>query len=719
MSDIILAPITSGYNLAKFNANFNTIQDVINNQVLHNTGGNNTMHQQLDMNSNKIINIFVDVDDPTSLLTVGAADTRYYNVSGDTLLGTMDANNQRIISLPLPVTSTEPVRNGEYQASKLSAVRAPDGEVITPLPPAGSRANKVMGFDALGNPLGTLPLSGSGTELAIDLANSVDAFKGAAMVGWSRSAQLATDARVATKLNSTKIDIWEYAYLVTSKPTPANPSTWDWTPAFAAAMAAFPTGGGTLTMGVGGTYLASRITLRRFVVIDGGNVASTVLKQIGGTNADFIVSENFATLTGTGAIVSAGTVPSWFGLKDIRVDGNKAGGNTAGRLIAWYGPAQMMIGTVHLSNCGNASEAVWTEDSNTASALPFTAQEEGQFGKVFIMDNAGIGWRCRGPHNSNAEVIVCGRNGGFGLVTETGTGYGSGFDWIGMLHTYANGSASVPASDEGCILGGIARIGVLVTDGDNCTITADRVQINTYRCFNMCGVRDGLIVNGNNVTIDNMSGNVWTSSGDHVAVTINGNYFKCNGMNISGANVTADGLVVNGAFAQITGIELSNYIGAGKTAITLQGNKNFLQGDLSNNARSFKYTAGQNNRVVLEIASNAGQVPVVGDGPGTTDRFDLRASGTGAGATRNRGLLSPTFPINVAQQDVVIPHGLLYTPPRQNVTFNTFPATPTGPYSIGYAQVTSTDATNITVSVTISTLGSAGLVGRLALTVDC
>lgn len=198
MTDIVLTPITSGYNLAKINANFVKVQDVVNNDVLHNIGGNNVMHQPLDMNFNRILNVFTDVNDPQSLLTVGAADARYYNVTGDTLTGTMNVNGQHLIGLPLPVATTEPIRKGEYDsqvtslvstitANKLQSVRGQDGEQLTALPPSNSRANKVMGFDFQGNPLGVLPATGSGTELAIDLANGATVGKGASMVAYSGS----------------------------------------------------------------------------------------------------------------------------------------------------------------------------------------------------------------------------------------------------------------------------------------------------------------------------------------------------------------------------------------------------------------------------------------------------------------------------------------------------------------------------------------------------
>lgn len=118
---IVLNNITSGYNLAKINANFQNIEDYINDKLLAraDTGvaGEAMMERALDMNGNKILNIYVDVDDANSLLTVGVADTRYYNVAGDTLTGTMQVNGQTITGLPFPATATSPVRKQEFDAT--------------------------------------------------------------------------------------------------------------------------------------------------------------------------------------------------------------------------------------------------------------------------------------------------------------------------------------------------------------------------------------------------------------------------------------------------------------------------------------------------------------------------------------------------------------------------------------------------------------------------
>lgn len=57
MSDIVLGNIGSGFNRSKINSNFDKIEDVINNGVLHLVGGNNVLQQNIDMDSNRILNL--------------------------------------------------------------------------------------------------------------------------------------------------------------------------------------------------------------------------------------------------------------------------------------------------------------------------------------------------------------------------------------------------------------------------------------------------------------------------------------------------------------------------------------------------------------------------------------------------------------------------------------------------------------------------------------
>lgn len=84
-----------------------------------------------------------------------------------------------------------------------------------------------------------------------DLLDYSDTSKGASLVGWKRNPVSDTITTVAQMLNTHAISLWEYASAVVSKPTPADPSTWDWYPAFEAARNYFDANGGALHIPAG------------------------------------------------------------------------------------------------------------------------------------------------------------------------------------------------------------------------------------------------------------------------------------------------------------------------------------------------------------------------------------------------------------------------------------------------------------------------------------
>lgn len=183
---IVLNDVTSGYNLSTINSNFQKIEDYVNDKLLAraDTGvaGEAMMERALDMNGNKILNVFVDVNDPDSLLTLSVADSRYYNVSGDTLTGPMNANSQIISNLPAPVQPSQPAtkaytdaidNNLQEQINK--AIKVPEASVgYTPY--ISGRAGKLFAWDDQGNPIAVHSETDDGTQLEIDLAG-MDGFK--------------------------------------------------------------------------------------------------------------------------------------------------------------------------------------------------------------------------------------------------------------------------------------------------------------------------------------------------------------------------------------------------------------------------------------------------------------------------------------------------------------------------------------------------------------
>lgn len=134
MAKINLNNVTSPQNVSVMNANFQKIATELNNKVLYrdNTSTEpNQMKNDLDMDGNRIYN------------------------------------------LPAPIGDNEPVRkvdlNNVVGGNFANAVRAP--EPLQILPVKDARANKLLSFDAQGQPVASLPQTDSATSLRIDLAD--------------------------------------------------------------------------------------------------------------------------------------------------------------------------------------------------------------------------------------------------------------------------------------------------------------------------------------------------------------------------------------------------------------------------------------------------------------------------------------------------------------------------------------------------------------------
>ncbi len=73
----------------------------------------------------------------------------------------------------------------QAKANSAGAIRVAIGDPEpTRLVPATQRANLLMGFDSQGNPIAVAPVSGSASDLAMNLANDTDPAKGAEMIGY-------------------------------------------------------------------------------------------------------------------------------------------------------------------------------------------------------------------------------------------------------------------------------------------------------------------------------------------------------------------------------------------------------------------------------------------------------------------------------------------------------------------------------------------------------
>lgn len=178
----------------------------------------------------------------------------------------------RGINVGTPVSpndaSTKAYTDGVGQAAQNYAdtlnaktVRAPEN--IGLLPPAATRANKFMAFDALGNPAVAAIAGGPVTD--------------AASVLWTRTPLASAILTVHQMLDSNPVSVWEFAGLITSMPNPSDPSTWDWTPAFQYAISNYSD-----VVAPPGTYVIDTLQLHGYMKFVGYGVR---LKDKAGSSA--------------------------------------------------------------------------------------------------------------------------------------------------------------------------------------------------------------------------------------------------------------------------------------------------------------------------------------------------------------------------------------------------------------------------------------------------
>lgn len=572
---------------------------------------------------------------------------------------------------------------------KVSALQVTNASLVTSATSALNRANDALDdVDALSGPTGSTS------------------------IGFQNSGTGGASLSVQTKIRQT-VAVDDYY-------RPDLGDT-DYTQAFSRAQAALALLGGGEVLCPGVSYQASQIILLRSTTIVGRGIGATELIQAPGANKDFIISENFSTVVNTGAsAITDPLVPYWFGLSNIRVNGNKyvavtnPSGNTTGRGIAVYGPA-MIFKSVMISS--TAGDGMFSQYTDTPNATDWRGQEEAQFDNITIRDAGGNGWLFQGPHNSKMNGITCGFNGLWGFRNETAPGYGGGIDWVGSLHTYANGRASTPAADTGCYLGEIVRAGTIVTDGDNLVIAGSNCQINTWRGYNLGG-ESSSIISGNANYIGSTNSNVWSASVGKTGLQITGDDNQFASIYMTSNNADNNGILVSGNSNKINAAKILGFSAATRKGIELTGSKNRIVAEVAGCSTAFSYTAGVNNEVDLELTTSSGQLAVAGSAPGVTDRFNIRSSGTVAGGTK-ASLQTATFPMDITTlQTFTVAHGLLYTPSRQQVALTLIASSPLATaFAVDYLQVGSTDATNVTINFKLGTASAAGTLCRIGATI--
>ena len=719
---IVLNNITSGYNLAKINANFQNIEDYINDKLLARAGtgvaGEAMMERALDMNGNKILNVFVDVNDANSLLTVGVADSRYYNVEGDTLAGPMAVNNQVISGLPEPTIPSQAAPKSyvdsvqeEVDYNNSHSLRFPD--VIPEMVGAYPRSNSLQGYNSSGKPIPVFSMTET-ADLAIKLASSEEG------LGSDLSA-FVERIPVATPYLKTVSDIlnMEPVNVLRGIPKTLHSAIYDGTSevdvsAYVNAMAQEVSGAGAekrgrLLLPHGRLAIAAPLTLYRQLEIVGAGAHATELFLLPGSNCDMIKSENFDDVTLTRYTTSNSLVPSWMGLKNMRLNGNRDN-NTSGRGIALYGP-RLNFDELLVMYC--AQDGIYSEYSDAFGSSDWEGQEEGRIGAVISRNNGGKGWHYRGPHNTVANNIICAYNDDWGFYNETLAGsYDGNITSLENLHTYANANG---AGDKGSYFGSVTSIGYLIIDGDYCEIAATGCQVSKIKGIFLGQSNSGLIISGSRTNIGEMNMSMHSTASGQTAVVITGSDNKIGELYATSeaASGLNDGLNISG----FTNAVNSLTTGACRNGLVISGGGNRVKGTLKTSVEAgLSYTlssdtyAGRNDLDLLINQSTGSYVS--GDRPvDQLDKFRITALGLGSKSTEAE-LQSALIALDsTTAVTLSIAHGLLYTPTVKSVSLTlSSSSTVAQAYDM---HVVGTDASNITVYFKMTTAAATGATGRV------
>ena len=263
-------------------------------------------------------------------------------------------------------------------------------------------------------------------------------------------------------------------------------------------------------------------------------------------------------------------MPSFFGVKDLRID---AGGQTAGtpRAIAWYGNAQIMIGTVIVENARGTN--IYTEASSSAVLDPWSAQEEGHFDTVISRRAGAKGWHFRGPHNSQIRNYLCinGVNGDWAFHNDNVGGANGVLDFCDQFHAYTD----QVTNRKGFLFEAGATIGALHCDGTSLQVasTGGNVTIHSLLAFHYgaSGAPNLLVIDSDTVYIHHLL-SVILATGGFTTLTWNGDNgylgsaFCYDGVNA--ANTIA--LDITGRVGQFDNLFVWNFSGTGASGSAIR-----------------------------------------------------------------------------------------------------------------------------------------------------
>lgn len=383
-----------------------------------------------------------------------------------------------------------------------------------------------------------------------------------------------------------------------------------------------------------GVCATGPITIPRLSILQcvgGPNACELFLKS--GSNADLIKSEGFSSLTGTGANYGANpAVPSWYGLQDMHIDGNKIG-QSSGRCYSGYGNMQMMLGQVLIENCHD--DCIYTEASDgfAYSATDWKSQEEGVFDHVKTRNCGSYGWQDRGPHDKTIIDFIDAESASTGYRSEASNGLYTGSAHIHKMHTYTE------TDGTGMYFGASVSAEELYPDFANLEFVASGPKVDSI-ITTSCGTNnlDCVIIDNTSTFFNIGYTNISFASG---ATGVSGIHIKSGGGGagtigpVVGSNINPSGAVTllknEASFIVMHDLLLSDVTATNSTCLYLGGSFNVVTGTGFSCYNFIDMTGSGGNQSVMMSYFKAGGTNFVANGGfGVNDTaFISNDAGTG------------------------------------------------------------------------------------------
>jgi hypothetical protein len=355
----------------------------------------------------------------------------------------------------------------------------------------------------------------------------------------------------------------------------------------AAIAAVSAAGGGTIYLPTGVYLCGSPIVLKGYVILNGNGFDRTTLRGMPSTSHDIVITDSFATLTGTNTPGG----PRCFGLGNLSIDGNKANRTGTGACLKIYGYDYELTNVEIYRSRGIGFYSEWAVFGNVPVTPGGKDTMESHIQGLRTFQCANDGMVFYGPHDTLMRDVLTFINGGRGAVFGEGATYTAGGVMVDQLHSYGNASWGIVTSTM--IFAGIMESeSNLGGGGIQVNTPGGRVQGGTLLGWGNTGT--GVEFNAPSSATSVVANN---NTGDGVHL-----YSATNRLSISSVSNGGNGVSYGPAASNNTVMGCNCYGNAGK-GVFFQANDNRLMGLL----------CGGNGNGGLQISSGVGGLSINGE----------------------------------------------------------------------------------------------------------